>query len=426
LILINPSTALLFWGYIFSNGAGAGNEAKRFSLQFRDVNNALIGPFEFLSVDAPIEVNSRSFSFPRRQGVRTIQVSLIDNHLEDLNSSGGDRVGLSEVRFLLNSTAITGDYNLDGSFGACDLDSFQSLRADSPDDPSLDVDQNGLIEDEDFIALLNKFINAGGTQITVDTVVDENSSPTGTDISLREALSSATASPGIYIDFSDFLSTNTLNLTLGALNILTDTEVFIDASSISGGITLDPASLHRIIAVENGAKAILKNLILTNGKAPDGITVTGPPNDIVGNDGEGGGAIFNEGALTLTECTLSNNQSGDGGDAPSNVGKGGNGGAIYNNGVLTLQTISSSRNALFPEIRLAPYLITAMVAMEELYIIYQEPESTTLSSKEIKRRMAVLSSPLVWESIRSRTVCSRETELSHKVGDSTSTPRILT
>ena len=63
-------------------------------------------------------------------------------------------------------------------------------------------------------------------------------------------------------------------------------------------------------------------------------------------DGEPGGAIYNEGTLTMVNCAILGNSSGAGGYALGNDGQpsGGNGGGIYNTGKLNMARCLVSSN----------------------------------------------------------------------------------
>ncbi|HKI86861.1 MAG TPA: hypothetical protein VKA53_08955, partial [Thermoanaerobaculia bacterium] len=106
----------------------------------------------------------------------------------------------------------------------------------------------------------------------------------------------------------------------------------------NGTITRDGAAPQfRIFYVDSGADLTLSNVTLENGHAPDGAIAT---------NGADGGAIYNNGTLTLTASTLTTNATGTGGDggAVGNGGNGGDGGAIYSSGTLTMTGSALSGN----------------------------------------------------------------------------------
>jgi len=71
--------------------------------------------------------------------------------------------------------------------------------------------------------------------------------------------------------------------------IVVDTDVILDGESL---LTLDAAGGHRVVSVPAGVTAELRRFGITGGNA------------------SGGGGVQNAGALTLLECTVSNNATG--------------------------------------------------------------------------------------------------------------------
>lgn len=118
-------------------------------------------------------------------------------------------------------------------------------------------------------------------------------------------------------------------------------RITIDASNQVDGVLLfgDNVAGTRIFEVQFGADLVLVNLEISGGKAPDG--ADGNPGDPPdpGGDGEHGGAIYNEGTLTLRNCFLNFNSAGNGGaggdyngmgvGVSGPGGNGGHGGAVY-------------------------------------------------------------------------------------------------
>lgn len=103
------------------------------------------------------------------------------------------------------------------------------------------------------------------------------------------------------------------------------------------------AATNRVINVQNGSTVIIRDLTISFGQAPHG-TLASP-------HGADGGAIFNDGELTLYSVQLSKNRAGDGFDCDAttcNVGgempdsRGGNGGAIFSTSSSKLTIIDSS------------------------------------------------------------------------------------
>lgn len=95
-------------------------------------------------------------------------------------------------------------------------------------------------------------------------------------------------------------------------------------ASILQAASSPDATGDRLLTILPGVTALIQRVTIQNGHAPDGG---------IGSDGEDGGAIFNEGALHLSDCIVQNNRAGRGGDQsdPEQAGGyGGSGGAIRN------------------------------------------------------------------------------------------------
>ena len=134
--------------------------------------------------------------------------------------------------------------------------------------------------------------------------------------SLRTAI--INTAPGGSITFAANLSGQTITLTSG--QIVLNTNVTIDASTLVNGISIDGNASNRIFEVDAGANVVLNSLTLINGYQPGW-------NDL-------GGAIINYGTLALTNCTLAGNS----------VVIWGAGGAIHNQGQLALSSCTLFAN----------------------------------------------------------------------------------
>ena len=126
--------------------------------------------------------------------------------------------------------------------------------------------------------------------------------------SLRSAI--INTAPEGSITFAANLSGQTITLTSGQLVL--NTNVTIDASTLVNGISIDGNASNRIFEVDAGANVVLNTLTLTNGYLPGWSDM--------------GGAIINYGTLAVTNCTLAGNS----------VVIWGAGGAIHNQGQLSL------------------------------------------------------------------------------------------
>ena len=126
------------------------------------------------------------------------------------------------------------------------------------------------------------------------TVAFANDSGAG---SLRQAIASANAAgTASSIIFNAALAGQTITLTSGQLTLTGNAT--IDASALSGGISLSGNNSSRVLQIAAGATVALAALTIRNGVAPAG---SYPANS--------GGGILNQGTLTLTNCTLTGNQA---------------------------------------------------------------------------------------------------------------------
>ncbi len=138
------------------------------------------------------------------------------------------------------------------------------------------------------------------------TVTTANDSGVG---SLRQNI--AASASGDTITFANNLSGATIVLTSGQL--LLTKNLTLDASALTNGIAINGNASSRLFYVTNGVTAVFNSLTITNGLAAGGFP-----------SGYGGG-IYNDGALTLSNCTLAANT-------------GFAGGALYNHGSGTIQS----------------------------------------------------------------------------------------
>ncbi|MEM9081130.1 MAG: choice-of-anchor Q domain-containing protein, partial [Verrucomicrobiota bacterium] len=171
-----------------------------------------------------------------------------------------------------------------------------------------------------------------GSLVIVNTNVDESDGSAMNDTSLRDAITEA--NNGDTITFDPALSGLTILLTNGQL--LIDTDLIIDASTLPSGITIDANQQSRVIEIASGSTVTLDSLALINGQSADG-TLSVPA-------GEPGGGIFNDGTLILNSTTVSRNTAGNGTDVLAGFASGGSGGGIYSTGNLTLNHSTVSRN----------------------------------------------------------------------------------
>jgi hypothetical protein len=133
-----------------------------------------------------------------------------------------------------------------------------------------------------------------------------NTTSSSTDVTLRYAITQADAHPGSTIDFN-VTGTIALSSALPDLNAdVTITGPGASALTIEGG---GPSSNCSILTVNSGVTASLSGLTLSDGNS-----------DAIISDMGGGGGIFNNGTLTVTDSTISGNSAADDGGGIDNVG----------------------------------------------------------------------------------------------------------
>ncbi|HTX80505.1 MAG TPA: sortase [Longilinea sp.] len=118
----------------------------------------------------------------------------------------------------------------------------------------------------------------------------------------------------------------TINFNSDASIVLDSTLTIGRSMTIDGAghdITINGQGLYRVMLIGAGVTASLKNLIITNGVAPT------TADDTSNN----GGGIYNNGILTITNSTFSENTA-------SNAG-----GGIFNNGTISLTSCTFNENA---------------------------------------------------------------------------------
>lgn len=156
--------------------------------------------------------------------------------------------------------------------------------------------------------------------------------------SLRQAI--ADVGTGETITFDSALDGQTI--TLGGTNLQFNKSLTIDASALTGGITISGNNASRVFLVYGGTST-MNSLTLTGGNdsfrggainLSSAATLTIINSTLSGNTASGvGGAINKEGNLSLTNCTLSGNISGQAGGGIANLA-----------GLLTLSHCTLSSN----------------------------------------------------------------------------------
>lgn len=151
--------------------------------------------------------------------------------------------------------------------------------------------------------------------IIVNTTSDAPSPPAGTT-TLRQAVTQANTTPGSVIQFDSSLNGQTITLaqvgdqTYGNSGLLVTGSFTIDGFGNNGPqVTLSGGNQMRLFRVASGASLTLQGVTLTGGAAIGGNG--GAPASGSGMGGGGGaglgGALFNQGTLTINQSTLTGN-----------------------------------------------------------------------------------------------------------------------
>jgi len=206
-----------------------------------------------------------------------------------------------------------------------------------------------------LILALLMLVLAGGATASAQVVTNSADSGPGT---LRSAITNA--ANGAVITFAPNLSGATITLS----NTLTiNTNLTIDASALPGGLQINGDGSVQIFNV--ASTVFLNSLTITNGYSTNsggGIynngTLTLTNCTLSGNSAYGGGGIYNLGILTLTNCILSGNSATYGGGIynlgsltlnqcilSGNSAAEGGGGIFNNDGALTLNQCTLSGNS---------------------------------------------------------------------------------
>ena len=162
----------------------------------------------------------------------------------------------------------------------------------------------------------------------------------------------------------------------GPQTVTTQAEIVIDSDVVLdglGNLTVDAGGQHRPFSVLENVTAELRRIAVTGGAAPDldggGIFNDGALTLVETSVSDCtaprfGGGIANSGALTMTRCSISGNAAGQGGGGVSHVGSGalsmvdttissneaggdggqGDGGGVFNQGRVTLTGCTVSGN----------------------------------------------------------------------------------
>lgn len=169
----------------------------------------------------------------------------------------------------------------------------------------------------------------GQQEVTVTTLADDESAG-----SLRNILENATSGAETFITFAPNLAGGTITLTSGQLEVPTGTEVSINASTLTDGITIDANQGSRVMEINPNATVTLHSLTLTGGDVTDGLA----PDNFGGAIYANGSGLGNSVSLSLIACTISGNSANSGGGIYSDSFNGGT-------SSLTLSTCTISSNS---------------------------------------------------------------------------------
>ncbi len=150
----------------------------------------------------------------------------------------------------------------------------------------------------------------------------------------------ASTEPGARIAFSSSVFPATpIEDIFGELGISAGRTLFIDASNLTGPVTISGRNTNRVFNIPATATVAMYSLKIVNGRAPDGV------NGTTGTPGDSGGGILNAGALSLFSTVIDSNRAGNGGSSAVLAGgTGGAGGGISNSGKLALTACTVSLN----------------------------------------------------------------------------------
>ena len=142
---------------------------------------------------------------------------------------------------------------------------FHPLRAS----PAIDPVEGGTLDDgstdqRGFDGLVGLTVDIGAVEAGPLFFADNRSEGEGL---LQEVITTAAEIPGARISFS---SADTITLTTGELSIPATSGLFIDASDISGGVTISGNDQSRVFSIPADATVAMHSLTIRDGKTADG------------------------------------------------------------------------------------------------------------------------------------------------------------
>jgi hypothetical protein len=285
------------------------------------------------------------------------------NLIDDATSSGGltnnvsgNLVGVSaSLGSLGNNGGPTRTMALLAGSPAIDAGNNSLLPA------GLTTDQRGAERQKSAAVDIGAFER--GPQIIVVTTLSDSSS-SGT--SLRDAIDFVNSIDPFGADTISFAAglTGTIDLTHGILPAIAAHVGIIGPGA--GSLTIDAQNSSGILSIEAGSDVLLSGLSLVDGSAAFGGAIQNDGSlsmtacTVSGNVAGFGGSVFNSGTLFMGNCTVSGNYGDDSGGGISNIGAlaltnctvadnlcyTGSGGGIYNyaGGRLTMNDSTVSGN----------------------------------------------------------------------------------
>lgn len=159
-------------------------------------------------------------------------------------------------------------------------------------------------------------LTAGAADLVVSTTNDAGSG------SLRAAILAAEALAGDDVITFSIPGGSRIVLESGPLTIASTGRITITAESRDEPIEISAFGSGRLFDVSTGARLELVDLILSDGFAPSGFPGTHGDAPAAGTDGQGGGAILNQGSVILRRCTVEGSLAGSGGRGGNKTGTG--------------------------------------------------------------------------------------------------------
>ncbi len=153
---------------------------------------------------------------------------------------------------------------------------------------------------------------------------------------IKSAISASQNGGTISIGAGTYKGSDNRHLSINNLNL----NIIGNGTTGAGNTTIDPEQNDLIFLIGSGSSSnvTIQNLTFTGGEAHGTVD---------GDDGDDGGAIYNEGKLTINNCLFINNHARNGDNANAgagHAGHGGDGGAIYNKGTLTITNSNFENN----------------------------------------------------------------------------------